>query len=55
MAPLSIMAFTQPIFVTKIEDKQGKVIYQAIPDRKSAINPFVYNAIMVDMLPQCQR
>ncbi|MCB9310006.1 MAG: transglycosylase domain-containing protein [Lewinellaceae bacterium] len=41
--------FTQPIFVTKIEDKQGKVIYQAIPDRKSAINP-LYNAIMVDML-----
>ena len=42
--------FTQPIFVTKIEDKtKGKVIYQAIPDRKSAIN-FVYNAIMVDML-----
>ena len=41
--------YVQPIFVSRIEDKNGKVIYQGIPDRKSAINP-LYNAIMVSML-----
>ena len=41
--------YVQPVFVAKIEDKYGKTIYQAIPERKSAINP-MYNAVMVDML-----
>lgn len=40
---------TQPIFVTHIEDKTGRVLYQGVPDRKVAINP-LYNAVMVDML-----
>lgn len=41
--------YTQPIFIKRIEDKYGKVIYNAIPERKVAINP-KYNAVMVDML-----
>ncbi len=42
-------SFTQPIFISKIEDKNGKVIYHGIPTRKAAINP-LYNAVMVSML-----
>ncbi len=41
--------YTQPVFISRIEDKNGKVIYQGIPVRKSAINP-LYNAVMLDML-----
>ncbi|MEE9438176.1 MAG: transglycosylase domain-containing protein [Saprospiraceae bacterium] len=41
--------YTEPIFVTRIEDKNGRIIYTGIPDRKTAINP-LYNAVMVDML-----
>lgn len=41
--------YTEPIFVTHIEDKNGKVLYTGIPERKVAINP-LYNAVMVDML-----
>jgi penicillin-binding protein 1A len=41
--------YVEPIFVSQIENKNGKVIYKAIPDRKPAINP-LYNAIMVSML-----
>lgn len=40
---------TKPIFVTRIEDKNGKVIYTAIPEQKRAINPS-YNYVIVDML-----
>lgn len=42
-------SYTQPIFVTRIEDKNGRVIYTGIPKRNTAINP-LYNAVMVDML-----
>ena len=41
--------YTQPIFITRIEDKNGRIIYNGIPKRKTAINP-LYNAVMVDML-----
>ncbi len=41
--------YVQPIFVSEIQDKNGKVIYRAIPNRKAAINP-LYNAVMVEML-----
>ncbi len=41
--------YVQPVFISRIEDKNGKVIYQGIPNRKSAINP-LYNAVMVEML-----
>ena len=40
---------SRPIFVTKIEDKNGKTIYSAVPEQKKAINPS-YNYIIVDML-----
>ena len=41
--------YTRPVFVTRIEDKQGRVLFKATPERKSAINP-VYNAVMLEML-----
>lgn len=41
--------YTEPIFIKRIEDKYGKVIYNGVPEKKVAINP-KYNAVMVDML-----
>ena len=41
--------FKEVVFVDKIEDKNGRVIYKASPQTRPAINP-LYNAIMVDML-----
>ncbi len=41
--------YTEPIFITRIEDKNGKIIYSGIPKRQPAINP-LYNAVIVDML-----
>ncbi len=41
--------YTKPVFVTRIEDKNGRTIYNAIPHQKRALNP-LYNSIMVDML-----
>lgn len=41
--------YREPVFVTKIEDKNGRVIYEANPIIRPAINP-LYNSIMVDML-----
>ena len=40
---------TKPIFVTRIEDKNGRVIYTSVPEQKKAINP-AYNFVIVDML-----
>ncbi len=40
---------TKPIFVTRIEDKNGRVIYSAVPEQKRAIND-AYNYAVVDML-----
>lgn len=40
---------SRPIFVTRIEDKNGKLIYAANPEQKRAINP-AYNYVIVDML-----
>jgi penicillin-binding protein 1A len=40
---------TKPIFVTRIEDKNGKVIYTSVPEQKRAINPG-YNHVLVNML-----
>jgi penicillin-binding protein 1A len=40
---------TKPIFVTRIEDKNGKVIYTSVPEQKRAINP-AYNHVLVNML-----
>jgi penicillin-binding protein 1A len=41
--------YTEPIFIKRIEDKNGKVIYTGIPDRKLALNP-IYNSVMLEML-----
>ena len=41
--------YTKPIFISHIEDKNGKVIYTGIPESKRAINS-LYNGVMVDML-----
>jgi penicillin-binding protein 1A len=41
--------YTEPIFITRIEDKNGRIIYTGVPKRQSAINP-LHNSIMVDML-----
>jgi penicillin-binding protein 1A len=41
--------YTQPVFVTHIKDKSGKLIYTAVPKQNIALNP-VYNYVMVDML-----
>ena len=40
---------SRPFFVTRIEDKNGRVIYSAVPEQKKAINP-AYNYVIVDML-----
>ncbi len=41
--------YTEPIFVSRIEDQSGKIIYTGIPKSKRAINP-LYNGVMLDML-----
>jgi len=41
--------YAEPVFVTHIEDKNGKVIYSSVPDQNIALNP-IYNYVMVDML-----
>lgn len=41
--------FVEPIFVTRIEDKNGKLLYSASPKTKLAINP-LYNSVLLDML-----
>ncbi len=41
--------YTEPIFVERIEDKHGKVLYQASSLQRRAINS-LYNSVMVDML-----
>lgn len=40
---------SKPIFVSKIEDKNGKVIYRAVPEQKKVIPP-AYNHAIVKML-----
>lgn len=41
--------YTEPIFISRIEDKNGKVIYRQIGAKNEALNP-LYNAVIVDML-----
>jgi penicillin-binding protein 1A len=41
--------YTKPVFVTRIEDKNGKVIYTDVPKQNIALNP-IYNYVMIDML-----
>ena len=41
--------FTKPNYIDRIEDKNGKIIYQSSREQRRAINP-LYNSVMVDML-----
>lgn len=41
--------YTEPVFVSRIEDKTGKIIYSGVPETRRAINS-LYNGVMVDML-----
>lgn len=41
--------YTKPTFVTRIEDKNGKVIYRSTPTNSVALSPN-YNYVMVDLL-----
>ncbi len=41
--------YNEPIFVTRIEDKNGKIIYQATQDQRRVLSED-YNYVMVDML-----
>lgn len=41
--------YVQPVFISRIEDKNGRVLYQSVPKRKPAINS-LYNSVMVSML-----
>ena len=41
--------YVKPVIIKRIEDKNGKVIYNAVPEQRKAINP-KYNRAMVDML-----
>jgi penicillin-binding protein 1A len=41
--------YNKPVFVTRIEDKDGQVIYQSVPEQSKAL-PEDYNYVMVSML-----
>ncbi len=41
--------FTKPRFISRIEDKNGKIIYQSGLEQRRALNK-LYNSVMVDML-----
>ncbi len=41
--------YTKPVFVSRIEDKNGKIIYQSALEQRRALNQ-LYNAVLVDML-----
>ena len=41
--------YTEPTFINRIEDKNGKIIYQSSPIQRRAINQ-LYNSVIVDML-----
>jgi penicillin-binding protein 1A len=41
--------YTSPIFVTRIEDRNGRLIYTSVPDQRQAL-PENYNYVMLDML-----
>jgi penicillin-binding protein 1A len=41
--------YSKPTFITRIEDKNGKVIYSDVPEQKKAVNP-AYNHVIVDLL-----
>jgi penicillin-binding protein 1A len=46
--------YNKPVFVTRVEDKNGKPIYQAAPDQHKVL-PENYNYVMLDMLQHAGR
>lgn len=46
--------YIEPTFITRIEDKNGKVLYKSTADKKQAITPD-YNYVMVEMLRYATR
>ena len=41
--------YNKPVFITRIEDKNGKLIYQHVPESRIALDPKT-NYIMIEML-----
>jgi len=41
--------YTKPVFIERIEDKDGKELYRSVPEKRTAIKPS-YNHAMVEML-----
>lgn len=41
--------FNRPVFLTRIEDRTGRIIYEYLPETRQAISPAA-NYVMVDML-----
>jgi len=46
--------YSKPFFVSRIEDKNGKIIYAAVPEQKKAINPS-FNYVIVNLLSNVSR
>ena len=46
--------YSKPIFITRIEDKDGRTIYQQIPEERVALHPNA-NYVMVEMLRKVMR
>ena len=45
--------YTKPTYIERIEDKDGKVIYESLPEQKTAL-PEEYSYAMLDMLKYAQ-
>jgi len=41
--------YNKPVFITRIEDRNGRVIYRELPEERAAIPP-KYNYVMVELL-----
>ncbi len=41
--------YSKPRLISRIEDKNGKIIYESVPEQKKAINP-AFNFVIVDLL-----
>lgn len=46
--------YSKPIFITRIEDKDGRTVYQEIPEERVALHPNA-NYVMVEMLRSVMR
>ncbi len=46
--------YNKPVFITRIEDKNGRTIYQEIPEERVALHPNA-NFVMIEMLRRVMR